>query len=367
MKAVRIAALFLITALVIILLIQGETLLLPLVIAICVWFIVNTIASALVRIDILGWNMPRGLAIVLSSLTIIAVIFMAIEIIVSTAETMVADAEIYQQRLQTLIANAMGLFGVKELPSFAQIVHDVDLEPIAASVGGALSNAASQLLFVFIYTIFLLAEQGSFPKKLLALSKNRRQYTQLNKTFSNINESVKTYISIKTAICLAAATLAFLVMSLFGLDYAVFWAFLIFLLNYIPTFGSMIGTLLPAVFALLQFDDPTPIVGMALLIYLLQFFLANFVEPKLMGNTLNISTMVVLLSLSLWGLIWGVAGMIFSVPITVIIIIVCAEFPSTRPVAILLSADGDVNSPKEVPGLIATGAGEATRLEEVLD
>ena len=106
---------------------------------------------------------------------------------------------------------------------------------------------------------------------------------------------------------------------------------------------------------------------MALLVWAIQFLMANFLEPKLMGNTLNISTMVVLLSLSVWGVIWGVAGMIFSVPITVIIIIVCAEFPSTRPVAIILSADGDVNSPKEVPGILRTGAGEATRLEEVLD
>ena len=85
-------------------------------------------------------------------------------------------------------------------------------------------------------------------------------------------------------------------MVIMGLEFAVFWAFMIFLLNYIPTFGSMIGTLLPTAFAVLHFDGVTEIVVLALLLWSIQFSMANFLEPKLMGNTMHISTMVVLMS-----------------------------------------------------------------------
>lgn len=363
MKSVRTAAILVIAALVIYLLIVAQNLLLPLVIAICIWFIVNTIAGYITRFKIFGRPFPHGLAIVLSSLVIIAGLFLSVEIIVNSVETMVADAGKYQERFNQLLADGMEVFGVEELPSFAQILNEVDLRPMAQQIGGSLSNSASQVLFVLIYTIFLLAEQSTFPKKLLYLSKSRRHHQQLQKTFHHINASVKTYISIKTFICFTQALLAFIVMEAFGLDFAIFWGFIIFLLNYIPTFGSLIGTVLPTVFAALQFESYTEIIAIAVLVYLVQFVMANFVEPILMGDTLNISTLVVLLSLSVWGFIWGIAGMIFSVPITVIIIIVCAELPAARSVAVILSANGEISTPKEAEGFIHTSDGEDTLIE----
>lgn len=363
MKAVKTASIFIVAALVVYLLSVAQSLLLPLVIAICIWFIVNTIASSISRIKILGRSFPHGLALILSSFVIIAAVFVAIEIIVNSVETMVVDAGKYQERFNVLLQDGMELFGVDRLPSSAQILQEVDLRPIAQQLGGSLSNSASQALFVVIYTIFLLVEQSTFPKKLLYLSKSRRHHQQLQKTFYHINASVKTYISIKTFICAMQALLAFIIMEAFGLDFAVFWGFIIFLLNYIPTFGSLIGTALPALFAALQFEGYTEIIVLAALVYAVQFLMANFVEPILMGDTLNISTLVVLLSLSVWGFIWGIAGMIFSVPITVIIIIVCAELPAARPIAVLLSANGEIIPPKEVDGFIHTGNGEPTLIE----
>ena len=363
MKSVRTAAIFIVAALVIYLLIVAQNLLLPLVIAICIWFIVNTIAGFINRFKIFGRPFPHGLAIVLSSLVIIAGLFLAVEIIVNTVETMVADAGKYQERFNELLSEAMELFGVEELPSSAQILNEIDLRPIAQQLGGSLSNSASQVLFVLIYTIFLLAEQSTFPKKLLYLSKSRRHHQQLQKTFYHINASVKTYISIKTFICFSQAFLAWVIMASFGLDFAIFWGFIIFLLNYIPTFGSLIGTALPSLFAALQFEGFTEIIALAILVYAVQFVMANFVEPVLMGDTLNISTLVVLLSLSVWGFIWGIAGMIFSVPITVIIIIVCAELPNAKAVAVILSANGEISTPKEAEGFIHTSDGEDTLIE----
>lgn len=341
MKAVRLAAILLIIGLVIYVLMAAQSLLLPLVVAIVIWYFVNSISHYVCKLKLI----PKWLALVISSLVIILLVSLAIEIIELSIESMISKSPKYQTRFSELISDFLNLVGMEKLPSVAEFLHDFDIQPVLQRFGKEISNIAGQVLFVVIYTIFLLLEQSTFPKKLLALSKDEKHHRRLQKTINRINSSVKTYITIKTGICLAQAALAFLVMVIVGLDFAVFWAFLIFLLNYIPTFGSMIGTLLPTAFGFLQFENYTLVAAMGIVIWAVQFLMANFVEPKLMGNTLNISTMVVLMSLSLWGFIWGVPGMIFSVPIMVIVIIICSEFESTRPIAILLSANGEIPPP----------------------
>ena len=124
--------------------------------------------------------------------------------------------------------------------------------------------------------------------------------------------------------------------------FAFFWAFLIFILNYIPTIGYLIATLFPALISLLQFG--TFINPMIVLVAIgsIQFLVGNVIEPKLMGNSLNVSPLVVLISLAFWGTIWGVTGMILSVTITIMIIISCSQFKSTKWIAILLSENGNI-------------------------
>jgi len=129
-----------------------------------------------------------------------------------------------------------------------------------------------------------------------------------------------------------------------GVDFASFWAVLIFLLNFIPTIGSIIATAFPSVLTLVQFDTLGPFVITITILSAIQFCIGSLVEPKLMGNRLNLSPIVILLSLGLWGSIWGIPGMFLCVPITVILMIVCSYFPDTRPIAVLLSGNGKVGN-----------------------
>jgi predicted PurR-regulated permease PerM len=147
----------------------------------------------------------------------------------------------------------------------------------------------------------------------------------------------------KTIISLTTGFASYFALVIIGVDVPVFWAFLIFVFNYIPTIGSIIATFFPAIFALLQFGEFGPAIIVLLLVGSIQVIVGNFVEPKVMGNTLNISPLVVLLALTLWGAIWGITGMLLSVPITVILIIIMSEIPSTRPLAILLSEKGEID------------------------
>lgn len=128
-----------------------------------------------------------------------------------------------------------------------------------------------------------------------------------------------------------------------GVDYAEFWALIIFLLNYIPTIGSMLAVLFPSMLAIVQFGTVLHPVLTLCLLGGVQFAIGNLIEPRLMGRSLNLSPLVIMLALTFWGAIWGITGMLLCVPITVILMIIFSEFKQTRPIAIMLSADGIVN------------------------
>lgn len=343
MKTVNVAATLVIVALIIAALVIAQNLIVPLLIAIFVWYLINTIASAIHKPRIGGNRIPRIAAMLFSTCLILAAVFLGSEIIVQTVQEMMESADDYQERLSTVKETLRQFLKLDSFPSFSQIIENFDLKSIVGEVGTHVSAAASNIFLVVLYVLFLLLEQSSFPHKLRLMTGDHDRFVQFRETMGHINESMKAYISIKTAISFLTGLLSFLIMYAVGLDFAVFWAFLIFALNFIPNIGSFLGAVFPSLFALIQFNSFTPFLVLAFGIFVVDAVMGNIVEPKVMGNRLNISSTVVLVSLTFWGMIWGVIGMVFSVPITVAIILVCAEFPATRNFAILLSATGDVS------------------------
>jgi predicted PurR-regulated permease PerM len=138
--------------------------------------------------------------------------------------------------------------------------------------------------------------------------------------------------------------LSFMILRGVGVDFAAFWGLIIFFLNFIPMIGSLIGIIFPALLTLVQFDTYTPFVVVSLGLSAVQMLIGNFLDPKMTGDTLNLSPLVILLSLATWGMIWGIPGMFLSIPIMVIVTIVMSQFETTRPLAVLLSKRGHVNS-----------------------
>lgn len=381
MQSNRIANAVIILAGVIALLVLAEDLLVPLVIAVFVWYVISTLAEVLLKIKIGKWQLPNWLRLTLSTIIILGVCAGAIEIVVNSVNSMadtfgvenpesLISAEVltgsdslavayaypdtqaaidpvpdntYQQNFDSLVVQVLELTGQEEIPSFAQVVDKVDLSSMVAEISSNFASFLGNLFLVLIYTLFLIVEQGAFSRKMLLLFPDEENAERYKETLDRINQSVKTYISVKTLVSVMTGLVSFLILWLVGLDFAIFWAFLIFLLNYIPTIGSLIATIFPSLFALLQFQDGWgPFAIILVGIGTVQILVGNVIEPKLMGNSLNISGLVMLLSLAIWGALWGVVGMIFSVPIMVILLIFLSEFPVTRPAAILLSANGNV-------------------------
>lgn len=157
-----------------------------------------------------------------------------------------------------------------------------------------------------------------------------------------VGTQIQEYVWIMTVMSAMVGALSYAVMAWVGLDYAAFWAFLLFLLNFIPSIGVLIGVALPALLALVQFDTVQPFLVITAVIVPGQTFIANVIQPRLAGRTLNLSPLVVIVSLFAWGAMWGMPGMFLAIPILAVVTIVLSYFPATRPLAIILSERGRI-------------------------
>ena len=321
-------------------LVLGKNLLIPFVIALLIWYIMISLARWISKIPVISKFIPYWLSLVLSGVIIMLVMMIMGELIAVNAAAMNEALPRYQIRMQQLVTNFQNSFNIVELPNVSSLLDEMDFQNIVSNLVNTLSGFASNAFLIGIYVLFLFTEQLAFPKKIKSLFPDKEDYDQYQEIIDKVNEAIISYLSVKSFVSILTGVLSYLVMLIIGLDFALFWAFVIFILNYIPSIGSIIATLFPALLALIQFDTLTPFFIILFGVGLIQIFIGNFLEPRMMGDSLNISPLVVMLALSLWGVLWGIAGMVLCVPLTVIMIIVFAEFPNTRPIAILLSQNG---------------------------
>lgn len=332
------------------LLIVGKALLLPFVVAIVFWYLIATLAGFYRRVGTWGMRMPGWLATVFAVLTFVAILSALVDLARDNVTQVVAVAPTYQSNLEGLAERLVALTGY-HIPTIDQIASQVDLGRTAGTIASSLTAFAGNVGIILVYVIFLLFEQQSFTTKLDAIVTDPAKREKVRATLRRINTDVRTYIWVKAILSVATGGISYLVMRSVGLDFAAFWAVVIFLLNFIPTIGSILGIVFPTLLALVQFPDSlTPFLIVFTCLGATQVITGNVVEPRMMGRSLNLSPLVIILSLAVWGSIWGVIGMFLSVPITLIAMIVMAQFRVTRPIAIMLSSDGVVSGdPAAVP------------------
>jgi predicted PurR-regulated permease PerM len=251
----------------------------------------------------------------------------------------------YESNLLQISKSIESYIGIDIQSSITSFSGDIDFKSEITKILNSLTDLLSSSFMIVLYLIFILLEESSFIHKLKAIYPEEDKYETVNNILLKVDKSIGSYISIKTLISGLTATLSYVILILIGIDSALFFAFLIFILNFIPSVGSLIATVFPALMALLQYGNTTftPFILVVVFVGSVQVIVGNFLEPKLMGNSLNISSLVVILSLTIWGAIWGVIGMVLSVPITVIMIIIFSNFENTKKIAILLSEKGKIN------------------------
>lgn len=344
MKLQRLALSLFIVVTVFYLLHIGQALLQPIVIAGVIAYLISILSHAISWVRVGSFQMPRALAMVLAIGIILTSLTLLIQLITVNITSVVQKAPHFQENLESRIYEGYALFGVEreEAPNLREFLNEIDIRSYLQDFGRTVRNIISRTGIIFVYLIFLLFEQRTFRPKIKAMFPDRFQQREVFTIIDHIRKDVRSYLGIKVLTSAATGLISYIILRFVGLEFASFWAVLIFLLNFIPTIGSIIATMFPSALALVQFDTIGPFVLVVVLLTSVQILIGSFIDPKLMGNKLNLSPMVILISLGLWGAVWGIPGMFLCVPFTVIIMIICAYFPSTRPIAIMLSGNGQL-------------------------
>jgi len=286
-------------------------------------------------------RLSRSAALPVAVVLSILLFFGAAFVIADNATSFVAQATTYGPRLNALIARVAAMMGIDVPPTVGQLFLQLNPTRYLGDVAKALQGFASNALFILIYLGFILASRRGFERKIVGLFPNRDERQDSIDAFIRIRDGVEQYLWVQTVTGLMIAVGSWLAMAVIGLDNAVFWAFLIFIASYIPVVGGLVGILAPPIFALVEFDSYWPAVILLGVLQSIQFVVGNVVLPRMQGRSLNMDPVVVLLALAFWGKIWGVAGMFLSTPLTVMMMVILAQFSGTRWVAVLLSADGE--------------------------
>ena len=322
----------------------GQKLIIPFILAIFIWYLINVLSFAIMKLKVGGRALPASLRYIASVLLIVGILSVFFTFITKNVSEVIQVAPEYQAKIEPMIDKVYGRLPFDEQPPIKEFVSQFDFSGLIKNVAGALGSLAGNAGLISIYVVFLFLEQRSFGPKIKGMARGNIKETEILKIIKQIDRDTRKYIGIKTLASLTTALLSYGVMTWAGLDFAAFWALLIFFFNFIPTIGSILATVFPSVLALIQFESPTTVGLVIGGILATQILVGNLLEPRLMGNSLNLSPLVILLSLGLWGSLWGVSGMFLCVPITVIAMIICSHFPQTRPIAVLLSGNGQIKN-----------------------
>lgn len=325
----------------------GRSIFIPLLFATFLWYLLNAIAAyyrkimPCYRTNSNSCRMPSKLFTFFSNLLSIGTVGGIIYLFATQIKPMLIElynaTPILQEKLFIFSNFISDKFGVE---------IDMNLIPnlpqIAGYVGTSLAGIATSTGMVLIYLIFMFVEQSSFNKKIDAMPLSKLKSKKLRYILNSIDENMKKYLFTKTFISAATGLCAYIALKIIGLEYATVWAFIIFILNYIPTIGSILACALPIAYALISGDSWHLALFTAISLIIIEVIFGNIIDPKMTGKTLNISTLAILINLVFWGMIWGPAGMFFSVPILAGVYITTAQFESTRWIATLLSTDGKI-------------------------
>lgn len=308
----------------------------PFLLALLLSFILTPVLDFLTRLRI-----PRWASIFLILVLTFFALYLLGLLIFQSGKEFASEIPKYGERIQAAvqyIEEKLHLSRVRWDP--LNWLRNLDVNKLGSfflSSLGPFFSFISNLFLVLIFLVFILAGKGRTENKIESAFP-AGQARRIRGIIRNINAQIQRYLAIKTISNLFQGALTAAILSAFGLRFALLFAFLTFVLNYVPTIGSIIATTLPMLVAALQFPNLWPAVSIGLLMTLVQNVMGNFVEPKLMGRGLGLSPLVVLFALFFLGWLWGIPGMVVAVPIAAVIKIVCGNIPGLKFIAVLMSS-----------------------------
>jgi AI-2 transport protein TqsA len=286
-----------------------------------------SVVSPLVDFQVVRMRFPRALAVIVAMLVVVVVLCGCGLIAINTIQTIVRSAGEYSSNIIEMGNDLLRRLKAWNISVDAQELFDqmkAAAPRITTSVVAGLTGFVSKGVLVLIFVGFLLAGRDSYAVR--------------TGVYADIDTQIRRYLGTKFVISAITGLLVWLCLRMFHLELASVFGLFAFMLNFIPSVGSIIATFLPLPTAAAQFsDDPLKIIGVLAVPGVIQLTIGNVIEPKLMGEGLKLHPVTILMSLAVWGLLWGPIGMLLAVPMTATIRIVLDQFQITTPVSRLLA------------------------------
>ncbi|MBN1446749.1 MAG: AI-2E family transporter [Bacteroidetes bacterium] len=316
-----------------------QSVMLPFVIAVFLSYIFKPVVLYL-----RGKHFPGVVALLVVFIFILALFFGLGTIIYSSFESFIREFPKYQNRLSlllretTLVIDELAArYDIKpENFNLSDLVDVSAITSIVTSGAGSFFTLLGNLVIVILLMFFILAGSGDFLAKMRS-AMTRKHSQRFVSMFETVDKRIRQYLITKTLISLVTGALTTVILLILGVDFALLWGFLTFLLNFIPNIGSITAVIFPVIISFLQFDGITTALLVIILLGVTQFVMGNVVEPKLMEFSLNLSPLLILAALFFWGWLWGIWGMILAVPMMSTLKIIFENVESLEPLAVFMS------------------------------
>jgi predicted PurR-regulated permease PerM len=321
---------------------QARSILLPFSLAVFIGYVLNPLITFFERRRI-----PAVISVLLAMVVTFLVLNFFAMLIYTSIKSFTAEFPKYEQRFNAIFEQIVRLLeippeiltgtGEGTQPTLLSTVQGFSLSKIIVAVMGSVLNFVSNTVLVLLFLLFILVGRNQLARKVhVAFSPDVAH--RISDMLVNMNAQIQKYLIAKTMISLATALLVTAVLLLFGVEFAVIWGILTFLLNFVPTIGSIIATVLPVAVTVFQFGSLVPILWVGVSLVVIQVVMGNILDPRIIGQSVNLSPLVVLFSLIFWGWLWGIIGMFLAVPISVTIKIIFENIESLRFLSVLMSA-----------------------------
>ena len=303
--------------------------------AILFYFVLSPVLAVLLRLKI-----PKPLAVSLIIVTAFFLFYLLGVLFYNSGRAFAASLPDYTQSMNSVLGSIAETFHLSKF-NWDPWLWSKTLD--AGKVGAFFLRSMNQVfsffstfILIFVFLVFMLSGRGKLKFKV-ERSFSHQRATKINQIIEKIDRQVQKYLIIKTGIGFLSGLVTMIVLLAFGVDFAVLFGFLTFLLNFIPSLGSITSMGLASTIAAFQFGSIFPALWILLILVGLDVVISSILEPKLMGRGLGLSPLVVLFSLFFWGWLWGIPGMILAVPLMAVIKIVCANIPALLPLAEIMS------------------------------
>ncbi|WP_270731900.1 AI-2E family transporter [Shimia sp. Alg240-R146] len=329
----------------------AQPIIIPIVLGALLAFLMDGISRVLARIPYYSAVVPSWLRMTLTTVVLFVALTGLISFFARNLDPVVRAIPAYVTGLSVAVSEIAARFDVEfELTwqSVDRLIFDnIDVQWLIRYTLNSVSYSAGYLALVFLYAVLFLIERESIAVKVAAITPDEQSRQDVWHTIDLITDQIGTYFTTKTMINVVLGLICWLIFQMFGLEFAAFFAVTTAIFNYIPYVGSWIAMALPMLFAVGQLGLSWNVFWLFSLLSAAQFGIGYFWEPRLMGRSMNLSPVIVMVSLASWAAIWGLIGAILSVILTSGIMTIMSFFAVTRPMAILLTNNGEVPSRRE--------------------